>query len=67
MNPTALVLGSLFGIGILWEFFALYKWGVQATISVVSYRIAQKWPVIPFALGALIAHIFFGMTTLDCK
>ena len=37
-------------------------WGVEATISRVLLETAQTWPLLLFAFGVLMGHLFLPQT-----
>jgi len=46
---------------ILYDIFAYFKEGVNATISSELNALAKKYPIIAFAFGVLIGHWFWGI------
>lgn len=43
----------------LYDTFVMYWVGREATITDVVYKISLRWPVIPAATGAVVAHLFW--------
>lgn len=43
---------------ISWDIFALVKGGIQATISRNLIELSKQYPIIPFAVGLLIGHLY---------
>lgn len=43
----------------IYDVFVLYKEGGNATISVVMWNTAQSYPIVPFAFGVLMGHLFW--------
>lgn len=54
----SIIIGSAI-ILVLYDVLALGIWGKTATISVVTYSWARRYPVIAFALGFVMGHIFW--------
>jgi len=55
---TILVLiASAIGL-IAWDCIAVWRGGGNATISRVLLNAARQYPILPFALGVLIGHLF---------
>lgn len=52
-----LVLGTAFAV--LYDMFALWSGGAEATISRVIYATAQEYPVLTLAVGILMGHLFW--------
>jgi hypothetical protein len=51
----------------LYDVGAFLAAGVEATISRSLYEWAQRWPIIPFALGVLTGHLFWSQHGLKGK
>lgn len=45
-------------VAILWDIFAIYRWGIDASICKVLREWANFCPPLLIALGALLWHIF---------
>ncbi len=58
MSLTAIIIIATVVILIAYDIFAVIKWGVQGTLSVVAYNAAKKYPMIPLWAGILIGHLF---------
>lgn len=43
------------------DVFAFARWGGNFTISTITWNVAQKYPIIPFAVGVLAGHLFWQM------
>ena len=43
----------------VFDIFQLVHKGSQATISHTLYAGAQKYPIIPFAIGVVAGHLFW--------
>ena len=50
---TVVILG-------LYDIYALYRGGFVNTISWQIYFYSKKYPIIPFAIGILMGHIFWN-------
>lgn len=61
-GPTATgwLLVLFIAVGILWDLFALWCWGIEATVSAVLLGWARRHPIIPFVLGVLVGHLFWS-------
>jgi hypothetical protein len=46
-----------------YDVFALVRGGYKATISYVLLKAARNYPLIPFAFGVLIGHLFWFQGT----
>ena len=44
---------------IVYDLFALYCWGVEATISRSIAINSKRYPIIPFAIGVVAGHWFW--------
>lgn len=55
----AVVIAVTIGL-IGWDIFARIHGGYEATISAVIFETAFKEPVVPFAFGFLMGHLFWG-------
>jgi hypothetical protein len=44
----------------LWDIYCTYGPGSQYTVSALLADWSRQWPVLPFALGMLAGHIFWG-------
>ena len=42
-----------------YDIYALIVGGADATISVVLYQATQKQPIVSFAFGVLMGHLFW--------
>ena len=56
---TSLILLFVVAGLIAWDFFAVWKWGFDATISLVVFTAAKEWPLLPFLTGLICGHFFF--------
>lgn len=63
MNPnvqlTVYICAAAVPIIAAIDIYLLKTRGMQATISSVLYRGAQKYPVIAFGLGFVMGHLFW--------
>ena len=59
---TFIVIIILAVLIALYDLFALWRWGIEGTISVVVLEASRRWPAIPFGLGFLMGHLFAGIT-----
>jgi hypothetical protein len=58
---TAMVLTlNVLGL-VLWDVFAAWRWGIDATISAVLYEAVLKYPVIAFTIGGAAGHAFWPL------
>ena len=60
-NVTYAVIFSAIAALIIYDVFALLKWGNDCTISVRIWTLARRYPIIPFAIGVLMGHFFWQM------
>lgn len=59
MNLTLSVVLGFSLILIAYDIWVIIKRGVDQSISWQMYQIAKAYPVIPFALGVLMGHLFW--------
>lgn len=59
MNLTGefLVLSAI--VVIAFDVWTMVKRGADTTVSWTLYSVAQKYPVVPFAIGMLMGHLFW--------
>lgn len=55
---TLVLLFCVAGL-IAYDFFAVWRWGFDATISLVVFTTAKEWPLLPFLTGLICGHFFF--------
>jgi hypothetical protein len=56
---TIVFIAAWISVAILYDVFAFWKWGAEASISRVI-RDGSRWdPIIAFALGVLCGHFFW--------
>lgn len=55
---TACVIVAITLIVIVYDVFAAWKWGRTATVSWVLLTASQEYPIIAFAFGVLMGHLF---------
>lgn len=56
-----LIVTSLFVVAMIgYDVFAVIKGGTDATISAVVLHWSKEYLIIPFALGALMGHLFWS-------
>lgn len=70
MSPRAVTAAVLVAAALLlvgYDVYAFLAGGVEATISRTVYEWAQRWPILPFALGVLTGHLFFSQHGLQGK
>ena len=60
MNRTEAVLVIWSAVLTLYAFYAAVFLPRELMVSVTLSRLARRWPVIPFALGFLLAHWFWS-------
>ena len=58
---TMLVVGLLFVIAVAWDVYALMVGGTEASISHLIIEWAYNYPIMPFACGFLMGHLFWRM------
>ncbi len=65
---TKILMLSVATLLIAWDVFAVLKWGDEASISVVLYRLSDKYIWFPFIVmliaGGIIGHIFAPLSHL---
>lgn len=60
MNPLTIILVfATAGALVTYDFWTYLERGSRATISYNSYKLAQCYPLISFALGVLCGHLFW--------
>lgn len=65
MSITAIFVGSFVAIAIIYDVFIIIKKGKEQSISAFMIRLAYKHPIIPFAMGVLMGHLFWAMNPND--
>ena len=55
---TAGLLVIVFALGGVYDAFVGLTHGYDSTITAVVRDYASRWSIIPFAAGALVAHLF---------
>ena len=61
-NVTTLLLVVLPLAVIAYDVIALWRGGSAATISEVITGVSLKRPIVPFAVGVLMGHLFFSQS-----
>ena len=59
MNLTITVLVSVAVLLLMYDIFVIARYGVKQSISYVVYSLSRQYPIIPFAFGFLMGHLFF--------
>lgn len=60
VDVTSIIIGSVTALLIAYDVWVAYKDPTKdATISWVLLSSSKKWPVIAFAFGFLMGHLFF--------
>jgi hypothetical protein len=57
---TLIGCGVIVGLIILFDVVMLILGGDSATVSAVIYNTAKEYPVIPFAVGFAMSHLFWA-------
>lgn len=59
--PTVTKFAILMALAslLLYDLYAVYAAGFEATISVVVFTLAKQAPIIPFLAGVLVGHLFW--------
>jgi hypothetical protein len=55
---TSIIIGLAIVTLVGYDLFAVLKWGIDSTISLVIWNSSQRWPIIPFSAGVLCGHLF---------
>jgi hypothetical protein len=58
---TDLFIVGFIGIALAYDAYALYKGGVENTISVRIIRWSKLYPILPFMMGILMGHFFWQL------
>lgn len=45
---------------LIYDFFAVYRFGFEGTISTVVYSMSKEYPVVSFMTGLVCGHLFWG-------
>ena len=61
-NWTIAILIANTALLIIWDIFAVWKGGVDATISRVLWQAVKAYPGFAIAIGGLLGHLFFSQT-----
>ena len=56
---AVLVLGICFVVAVF-DLWAVTVYGPQATLSSAAYNASRQYPIIPFAVGVLVGHLFWS-------
>lgn len=56
---TQTLIALTVAVAIVYDIYAMSKEGFKATISWQIYSKSQKYPIIPFAFGVLMGHLFW--------
>jgi hypothetical protein len=59
MNLSGWVFFSLFAILIAYDVVIIALRGYQATVSAFLLNFSKRFPIVPFAGGVLIGHLFW--------
>ncbi len=59
MNITLAVVAAAIALLLIYDVIIVLKKGGSATISWQMWSISKQYPVIPFAIGFIMGHIFF--------
>lgn len=60
MNLTLAIVGIVAVFLIAYDVWVIIKRGVDQSISWQMYLLAQRYPVVPFALGVLFGHLYWS-------
>ena len=60
---TGLVILAVAALLIVWDFVVGYLGGAEATESHLMLSFAREYPIIPFAFGVLMGHLFASQST----
>jgi len=55
---TTVLLAVLLASAGVYDVWAALRWGYPATLTAVVRDAAARWPIIPFAVGVLVGHLF---------
>lgn len=59
MTTTAIVLIVSVILLLLYDLFAVIKWGGDFTISWQIWTFSKLYPIIPFLMGVVIGHMLW--------
>lgn len=59
MNRTAVFVLTITVASILFDAVMYWRGGWEATISYLALSKSRRYPIIPFALGVLVGHLFW--------
>lgn len=59
MTTTAIFIGVIVAIILIYDLVIYLKKGDDWTISRVLLKLAKSWPIVPFLLGIVMGHIFW--------
>ena len=60
-KTTYLFIGIFIAIAIIYDIYAIYVGGTEASISSIIITWSYKFPLIPFSFGVLCGHFFWRM------
>lgn len=56
---TGIVIVAAFLIIVGYDVWAVLQGGIDSTISAVVFDFAHQYPIIPFATGVLMGHLYW--------
>lgn len=59
MSITTIIIILVVAGLLIYDVFAIAKWGMHESVSYKIYDWSFKFPLIPFAFGLLMGHFFW--------
>lgn len=64
MNINIAVLLTAIGIIAIWDTYAMWKHGLEKTLTALLIKGSKKNPIIPFLFGLFCGHLFWSSTVV---
>ena len=62
MNTSGLLLITCCIVLAIWDMIAVWRYGIDNSVSRFVQRVGRAHPLFIFALGVLVGHFFAAMT-----
>ena len=59
MNITQAFIIALIAVIAAFDAGVVYVWGQEQSISRHLYNISVAYPIVPFAVGVVVGHVFW--------
>jgi hypothetical protein len=65
IRTTKIMLMVLIGVILLYDAIVVTLTGIDATISAAMIELAHNYPIVPFLVGLVCGHFFWGAKPND--